>query len=100
VLDPNEKVEVVIDSENVLVTYPAPAQPFYTVNVNYHKAFDVMGSLFLPVSDWYKERVQEFLKQLSAAKGALYDDYVKRRDQAIREDLQKRLATGPRRVVV
>jgi len=100
VLGPNEKIEVQVDSENVLVTYPAPAQPFYTVNVNYHKAFDVMGSLFLPVSDWYKERVQEFLKQLSAAKGSLYDDYVKRRDQAIRDDIVKRLAAGPKTVRV
>jgi len=100
VAKPGERVEVVIDSERDLVTYPTVGQAFHTVNVNYHRDYDVVGTLFLPVTDWFKERTAEFLKQLAAEKGGLYDEYVKKRDQAIREDLDKKLAAKPRTVKV
>jgi len=97
---PLERTPVDIISEVLQTSQPRVGETFYTLNVNYVSGSDPIAGLFLPVSEWYKEKTPEFLKQREARRGPLFDDFIKRRNKAIEEDLKRRRALRPERVEI
>jgi len=54
----------------------------------------------VPVSDLFPGKEEEFVEQYSKAEGPLYEEWLKKRSELIRKDLDERRKRAPTTITV
>jgi len=82
--------------EQIVELRPTPEKVVYHILLQYQAPRFVFGSLEVPVSQLFPEREEEFVEQFKAEKGSLYEEWLEKSKELIKEGFERRKAVKPR----
>jgi len=81
-------------------TQPRLGEKAYTLFVSYQTSDIPSATIMVPVSDLFPGKEEEFVEQYNKAEGPLYEEWLKKRSELIRKDLEERRRRAPTTLTV
>jgi len=86
--------------ETLVETQPTLGEKAYTLYVSYQTRDIPSATVIVPVSQLYPDKTEEFVEQYNKMEGALYKEWLKKRNELIRKDLDERRKRAPSTLMV
>ena len=81
-------------------TQPRLGEKAYTLFVSYQTSDIPSATVMVPVSELFPGKEEEFAEQYRKAEGPLYEEWLKKRSELIRKDLDERRKRAPTTLTV